>query len=185
MIVFLVRKPTPVQAPGKDAIARISRQADAHVRQGRHAASAIASTLEAKSELDQALELDPANVEARRLRNLAVRAPEDEKLASAAIVKIGIGDKKALDEAMQLLDDTTDGTPAHAARCASKLVDGAGVSSATRSARSARGPTAPGRCAAPGSWRRPRRSPTRATRACCATPRGRSATARTCAAARP
>ncbi len=50
-----------------------------------------------------------------------MRAPEDEKLASAAIVKIGIGDKKALDEAMRLLDDTTDGTPAHT-RVRDKLV---------------------------------------------------------------
>jgi hypothetical protein len=41
-----------------------------------------------------------------------VRAPEDEKTASAAIVKIGIGDKKALDEALRLLDEMTDGTPA-------------------------------------------------------------------------
>ena len=112
MIVFLVRKPAPVQAPGKDAIARISRQADAHLRQGK-SLLADRKYLEAKSELDQALELDPANVEARKARNLAVRAPEDEKLASAAIVKIGIGDKKALDEAMRLLDDTTEGTPAH------------------------------------------------------------------------
>jgi pSer/pThr/pTyr-binding forkhead associated (FHA) protein len=112
MIVFLVRKPTPVQAPGKDAIARISRQADAHVRQGRTLLG-DRKYLEAKGELDQALELDPANAEARRLRNLAVRAPEDEKLASAAIVKIGIGDKKALNEAMVLLEDTTEGTPAH------------------------------------------------------------------------
>jgi ABC transport system ATP-binding/permease protein len=120
MIAFLVRKPTPVQAPGKDAIARISRQADAHVRLGR-TLIAERKYAEAKSELDQALELDPANAEARRLRNLSVRAPEDEKYASAATVKMGIGDKKALDEAMKLYDDTTDGTPAHA-RLRDKLV---------------------------------------------------------------
>ena len=120
MIVFLVRKPTPVQAPGKDAIARITRQADAHVRLGRNLIGERKYT-EAKMELDQALELDPANVEARRLRNLTVRAPEDEKYASAAIVKIGIGDKKALDEAQKLYEDTTEGTPAHA-RLREKLV---------------------------------------------------------------
>src|SRR4051794_517333 len=51
MIVFIVRKPTPVQAPGKDAIARISRQADAHLRQGRTLLG-DRKYLEAKSELD-------------------------------------------------------------------------------------------------------------------------------------
>ena len=102
-----------MQAPGKDAIARITRQADAHLRQGRTLLSER-KYLEAKGELDQALELDPANVEARRLRTLATRAPEDEKLASAAIGKLGIGDRKALEDAMRILDETTDGTPAHA-----------------------------------------------------------------------
>ena len=111
MVVFVARKPTPIQAPGKDAIARLGRQAEAHLQAGRNLV-AERKYLEAKGELDQALELDPANVEARRLRNLAVRAPEDERIASAAIVKIGIGDRKALDEAMHLLDDITDGTPA-------------------------------------------------------------------------
>jgi pSer/pThr/pTyr-binding forkhead associated (FHA) protein len=121
MIIFLAHKPAPVQAPGKDAITRITRQADAHLRQGR-ALIGDRKFLEAKGELDQALDLDPANPEARRLRNLAVRAPEDEKWASAAIVKIGrIGDRQALDEAMKLYDDTTDGTPAHA-RLRDKLV---------------------------------------------------------------
>jgi hypothetical protein len=110
MIVFLVRKPTPIQAPGKDAIARIAHQADAHLRQGRTLLGER-KYVEAKDELDHALELDPASVEARKLRNLAVRAPEDDKTAAAGIAKIGIGDRKALDEAIHLLDDTTDGTP--------------------------------------------------------------------------
>jgi ABC transport system ATP-binding/permease protein len=113
MIVVVVHKPAPVQAPGKDAIARISRQAAVHLQEGRTLLGER-KYLEAKGELDQALELDPANAEARRLKNLAVRAPEDEKAAAAAQVKIGIGDRKALDEALQLYEDTTDGTPARA-----------------------------------------------------------------------
>ena len=113
MMVVLLHKPAPVQAPGKDAIARIGRQADAHVRQGR-ALLADRKYLEAKGELDQALELDPANPDARRLRTLAQSAPNDEKTAAAAMAKLGIGDRKALDEAIHLYDDTTDGTPAHA-----------------------------------------------------------------------
>jgi pSer/pThr/pTyr-binding forkhead associated (FHA) protein len=111
MVVVLARKPTPVQAPGKDAIARLGRQADAHLRQGRTLLG-DRKYLEAKGELDQALELDPANPEARRLRTLAVRAPEDEKTAAAAAAKIAVGDKKGIDEAVRLLDETTDGTPA-------------------------------------------------------------------------
>ena len=121
MIVFLVHKPTPVQAPGKEAIARITRQAEAHTRQGR-ALINDRKYAEAKTELDQALELDPASPEARRLRNLAVRAPDDEKWASSAIMKIGrIGDRQALDEAIKLYDEITEGTPARA-RLRDKLV---------------------------------------------------------------
>ena len=121
MIVFLVRKPTPVQAPGKEAIARITQKANAHLREGRRLVD-DRKYMEAKVELDQALELDPANPEARRLRNIAVRAPEEEKWVAAAIVKIGrIGDRQALDEALKTYDDTTEGTPAHA-RLRDKLV---------------------------------------------------------------
>ncbi|MDB4966441.1 MAG: hypothetical protein JWN44_2130 [Myxococcales bacterium] len=113
MIVFLVRKPAPVQAPGKDAITRIARQADGHLRQGRTALNDH-KYVEAQGELEKALELDPANPEARRLHHLAASAPLDEKVAAAAMAKVKVGDRKALDEAIRLLDDTTEGTPAHA-----------------------------------------------------------------------
>src|SRR5262249_7103011 len=120
-IVFLVRKPPTVQAPGKDAIARISRQADAYLRQGRTALADRKFT-EAQTQFEHALELDPANAEARHLYKIAVRAQEDEKTAAAAMVKIGIGDKKAFEGAIQLyVDDTTEGTPGHA-RLQDKLV---------------------------------------------------------------
>ena len=182
MIVFLVRKPTPVQAPGKDAIARISRQADAHLRQGRTLIGER-KYLEAKSELDQALELDPANPEARRLRNLAVRAPEDEKLASQAMVKVGIGDRKALDEALRLLDETTEGTPAHtrvreqAGERAGQLRQLAVHAARVERLRLGAVPRV-GAGAARGQARARRR------RGRCATPSARFTTARTCAAAR-
>lgn len=113
MIVFLVRKPTPIQAPGKVAIARLAQKADGHLQNGK-TLLADRKYLEARDELDQALALDPMNSEARRLRNLAVRAPEDDKQAAAGIGKIGIGDRKALNEAIQLLqEETTEGTPGH------------------------------------------------------------------------
>ena len=160
MIVFLVRKPTPVQAPGKDAIARISRQADAHVRQGRTLIG-DRKYLEAKGELDQALELDPANAEARRLRNLAVRAPEDEKYGVGGDRQDRHRRPQGAREALRLYDDTTDGTPAHA-RAARPARRRRCVSFGNYAVHAAApGPIARGRCAARGSWRRPTASPTR------------------------
>jgi pSer/pThr/pTyr-binding forkhead associated (FHA) protein len=110
MIVVLVRKPTPVQASGRDAIARLAKQAAAHLSEGRRLLGEH-KFLEARSELDQALELDPANAEARRLRNLAARAPEDEQTERAAAARMALGDRKGLEQAVRLLDDTTEGTP--------------------------------------------------------------------------
>ena len=112
MVGVLMHKPKPVQAPGKDAIARLVRQAAAHRQQGK-TLLAERKYVEAKIELDQALELDPANPEARRLRNLAVRAPEDEQAEKSAAAKILLGDRKGLESAMRMLDDMTDGTPGH------------------------------------------------------------------------
>jgi pSer/pThr/pTyr-binding forkhead associated (FHA) protein len=112
MMIVLVRKPTPVQAPGKEAIARLSKQAAGHLAEGRRLLGDH-KFLEAKGELDQALELDPANVEARRLRNLAARAPEDDQTERAAAAKMVLGDRKGLEQAIRLLDDTTEGTPGH------------------------------------------------------------------------
>jgi pSer/pThr/pTyr-binding forkhead associated (FHA) protein len=120
MIVVLVRKPTPVQASGREAIARLSTQAARHLSAGRDLLGQR-KFLEAKSELDQALELDPANAEARRLRNLAARAPEDEQTERAAAGRMAVGDRKGLEQAIRLLDDTTDGTPGRE-KLQSKLV---------------------------------------------------------------
>jgi pSer/pThr/pTyr-binding forkhead associated (FHA) protein len=117
MIGVVLHKPKPIMAPGKDAIERLVRQAAAHRQQGK-TMLAERKYVEAKIELDQALELDPANPEARRLRNLAVRAPEDEQTEKAAAAKIMLGDRKGLESAMRLLDDTTEGTPGH-----DKLID--------------------------------------------------------------
>jgi pSer/pThr/pTyr-binding forkhead associated (FHA) protein len=112
MLVVLAHKPTPVQAPGKEAIARLTKQVSQHLGEGRRFLGEH-KFLEAKSELDLALELDPANVDARRLRNLAARAPEDEQTERAAAAKMLLGDRKGLEQAIRLLDDTTEGTPGH------------------------------------------------------------------------
>lgn len=117
MIGVVLHKPKPIMAPGKEAIERLVRQAAAHRQQGK-TMLAEHKYVEAKMELDQALELDPANPEARRLRNLAVRAPEDEQAEKSAAAKILLGDRKGLESAIRLLDDMTDGTPGH-----DKLID--------------------------------------------------------------
>jgi pSer/pThr/pTyr-binding forkhead associated (FHA) protein len=119
-IVFLIRKVPPVQASGKDAIARLTRQAEGHLKTGK-GFYADRKWSEAKLELDQAVELDPANAEARRMRALATHGAEDDRLAKAADAQLAIGDKKGLENAIRLQQEITDGAPARA-QLAGKLV---------------------------------------------------------------
>jgi pSer/pThr/pTyr-binding forkhead associated (FHA) protein len=118
-IAFLIRKVPPVQASGKDAIARLQRQADGHFKIGKQL-YAERKWGEAKTELDQAVELDPANVEARKLQSLAAHGTEDDRLAKAADAQLAIGDKKGLENALRLSQEISDGSPGRAA-LASKL----------------------------------------------------------------
>jgi pSer/pThr/pTyr-binding forkhead associated (FHA) protein len=112
-LIVLLRKPPPVQASGKDAIAKIARQAEAHLTRGKQLFG-DKKWSDAKAELDSAIELDPANVEARRLRTLAARAPEDERNLASALAALAIGDRKALETALRLHDELTPGSPAKA-----------------------------------------------------------------------
>jgi pSer/pThr/pTyr-binding forkhead associated (FHA) protein len=112
-LIVLLRKPPPVQASGKDAIAKIARQAEAHLSRGKQLFG-DKKWSDAKAELDSAIELDPANVEARRLRTLAARAPEDERNLASAMAALAIGDRKALETALRLHDELTPGSPAKA-----------------------------------------------------------------------
>ncbi len=110
-ISVLARKPPSTKASGKDAIAKISRQADTHLGLGKQL-FADKKWAEAKTELDAAIELDPANVEARRLKGLAVRAPEDERNLNGALAALAIGDRKALETTLRLRDEISVGAPA-------------------------------------------------------------------------
>ena len=96
MIIALARKPPIVQAPGKEAIARYTAKADLHLRQGRSLYHERKYT-EAKQELDAALDVDPANQEARRLSRLASRGPDDDRLLGATGPSLRIADRKALE----------------------------------------------------------------------------------------
>jgi pSer/pThr/pTyr-binding forkhead associated (FHA) protein len=112
-IVFLVRKVPPVQASGRDAITRIARAADTHLVAGRKLYEQRRYT-DAKSELDQALELDPGNVDARRLQRLASRGPEDDHAVSSAQAAILIGDRKGLEQGVNTWDALVEGSTARA-----------------------------------------------------------------------
>ena len=109
--IVLVRKPVPVQASGKEAIAKIAKQAEQHLKTGKQN-FAEKKWSDAKGELDAAIELDPANVEARRLRTIAARAPEDERNLASALAALAIGDRKALETALRLREELSQGAPA-------------------------------------------------------------------------
>jgi hypothetical protein len=115
MLIVLVRKPKPVQAPGKPALARLQKSADDHLKSGRELL-AQRKYIEAKVELDQAVEQDPANAETRKLQTLASHASSDEHDAKAAEAEMNIGistgNRKAMEDALRLLGGMTDGSPA-------------------------------------------------------------------------
>lgn len=110
-VAFLIRKVPPVQASGKEAIARIAQQAEQHLALGRQLYQER-KYADAKLELDQAVELDPASAEARRLRLLANRGPEDDRALSAAGASMQVGDRKGLETALRLYGEMSDGSHA-------------------------------------------------------------------------
>jgi pSer/pThr/pTyr-binding forkhead associated (FHA) protein len=118
--VSLLRKPPVVQAPGADAIAKLQKQADQHFRLGRTLYKDRKYS-EAKNELDAALELDPANIEARQLRAMTIKGPEDDHAFASAMGSLAIGDRRALENAIRMRDEITDGSAVRA-QLTNKLV---------------------------------------------------------------
>jgi hypothetical protein len=98
-----------VQVSGKDAIAKIAKQAELHLKAGKER-FAEKRWPEAKSELDTAIELDPANIEARRLKTLAAHAPDDERELQSALGALDAGDRRGLDTALRLRDEISAGS---------------------------------------------------------------------------
>jgi pSer/pThr/pTyr-binding forkhead associated (FHA) protein len=109
-IIFLIRKVPPVAASGNVAIAKIARSAEQHLERGRTLYKERKFT-EAKLELDQAYEQDPANPDIRKLRTLAARAPEDERAYRSAIGMLALADRKELERALRMYEEITDGAP--------------------------------------------------------------------------
>jgi pSer/pThr/pTyr-binding forkhead associated (FHA) protein len=112
-IVFLVRKTPTVHASGREAIAKLSKQAEGHAQVGKRLYEQRRYA-DAKAELDEAIELDPANLEARRLARASAHGPEDDRALSSAQAAIAIGDKKGLEQALRAWEAMTDGGAAKA-----------------------------------------------------------------------
>jgi hypothetical protein len=120
MIVVLVRKPGPVRASAAESIAKITATADEHLRSARGLFQDHKYT-DANSEIERALELDPANAEARRLRGLIVRAPDDERLYKSASAALSTGVRKGIETALRLRDEISTGSTQYA-QLTTKLV---------------------------------------------------------------
>lgn len=123
-VVLWRHLPRPVRTSGQAAIERIVAQAASGLQRGRELLEKGRYD-DAKLALDQAIDLDPASLEARRLRRFAVRGPADERVASAAQAKLVVGDRQGLAEALRLREETTAGAPARtrlSARLAGALV---------------------------------------------------------------
>lgn len=121
-VAALLREPPTVRASGTDAIAKLVAKADEHARAGK-ALYKDKKYTEAKAELEAALEYDPANVEVARLRRLALHAREDENAYTAAVAKIGLGDRKGLEGALGMLNEISVGS-LQSEQLSSKLITG-------------------------------------------------------------
>jgi pSer/pThr/pTyr-binding forkhead associated (FHA) protein len=107
----LMRKIPPVMASGKEPMAKMHEQAEQHFATGRTLFKERKYS-DARSELEAALELDPANLEARRLKTLAIHAPDDDRAFAAATASLAIGDRKALENVVRLRGEMTEGSSA-------------------------------------------------------------------------
>jgi len=110
-VVFLFKKPPTIAAPGKDAVAKLMKQAEDHLDTGKQLFKAKKYS-EAKEELEQALELDPANVDARKLRLAAAHGADDDRALSSATAALGVGDRHGLETGLKAMADMSDGSPA-------------------------------------------------------------------------
>jgi pSer/pThr/pTyr-binding forkhead associated (FHA) protein len=110
-IVFLFKKPPTVPANGREAIAKLMKQANDHLEAGRSLYKAKKYG-EAKEELEQAIDLDPANVEARKLRLAAVHGADDDRLVQSATANLKLGDRRGIESAIKTLSEISEGSTA-------------------------------------------------------------------------
>jgi pSer/pThr/pTyr-binding forkhead associated (FHA) protein len=115
----LIRKLPPVQASGREALTRIDQQAQAHLQNGRRLYQERKYG-DAKTELDQAIELDPANLEMRRLSALTGHGADDDRALTVGSAAAALGDRKGLESALKSLGEMSAGAPQRA-QLAAKL----------------------------------------------------------------
>jgi pSer/pThr/pTyr-binding forkhead associated (FHA) protein len=110
-VIMLFKKPPTVPAPGREAIAKIQKEAEQHLALGKKLYREK-KYADAKEELDQAVELDPANAEARKLRLQATHGADDDRLLASAQGALSIGDRKGIEAALKALGEISDGSTA-------------------------------------------------------------------------
>ncbi len=111
-VVGLLRRVPPTQAPGREGISHISRQGDQHLRaaQNFYVQQRYDS---ARSEVEAAIQDDPASTDALSLKKKIIQAPEDDRAVISAKGSLALGDRKGLDAALRTLEEVTPGSAAH------------------------------------------------------------------------
>lgn len=105
VVALFLKKP---EGPSKDSLQQAAMQASEHVRAGKTKLSERKFDA-ATAEFDQAIELDPTNAEARRLKDLAEKEPRYERFARQVGAKADAGgDKPAFESAVRFLAQIPD-----------------------------------------------------------------------------
>lgn len=97
------------QAPAQDTIAHIAAEAAEHFKKGKEKLAAKDFTA-AEAEFARTLELDPANVEASRLKQQAAAEPQYEKESRQLSAKLAMGSRADLEAATHLLAAIAEGS---------------------------------------------------------------------------
>ena len=86
---------------GKDVMAQMAEQAESHLKAGKDKLQDRKFEA-AAMEFAEVLRIDPANVEARRLKSLAEDEPEHDKTSKKVGAKVELGDRPSFESAIRL-----------------------------------------------------------------------------------
>lgn len=99
IVKFASPAPAPAKGQSEDSIARYIRQADGPLRQGQEEFNKR-QWARAKEEAEKALNFDPANVDAARLKSQASRAEGDEVKFKRGMSELDKGSQESLGTAL-------------------------------------------------------------------------------------